>query len=126
MRAAAVVALLCVAACGSGNKSGAMCGRGSVSEGMPGSCRTASTLLVCPAGDGFDCGCVTDAQSCPDCPVFRGGCYNACDPDEFAVECGAPPSADAGAVVVFDDPPPTCRFVGGGGGARSAYCCPCD
>lgn len=130
---AAVVAFLCAAAattpflaCGS-KSGGAQCGHGTVDEGMPGDCRAARALLVCPLGDGFSCGCVTDAQSCPECPTFRGtGCQNACDANEFAVECGATPTADAGPVVVYDDPPPGCHLAAQGSGALSAYCCPCE
>jgi hypothetical protein len=123
---AAVVALASgFAACGS--NSGGACGRVALGEGMPAGCHAGRALLLCPADDGFACGCVTDEQSCPECPRFRGvGCFNACNGDQYAVECGAAPSADAGPVVVYDDPPPGCQLAARGSTTIAAYCCPCE
>jgi hypothetical protein len=123
---AVVVAFASVfSACG--GKGGAMCGRATLDESMPGGCRAASRLLLCPADDGTACGCVTNEQSCPECPRFRGaGCFSACSNHEYAVECGSEPPADAGPVVVYDDPPPGCQLVGRGSVSLAAYCCPCE
>lgn len=103
-----------------------MCGGETLGEGMPGGCRAARQLLVCPVENGLSCGCVTNEQSCPECPSFRGtACFNACGKHEYAVECGTS-GADAGPVVVYDDPPPGCQLIAQGSLAAAAYCCPCE
>jgi hypothetical protein len=111
------------AACGGGG-SAPMCTRPELGDG-PGACRAARALLYCATGDGLACGCVTDAQSCPECPSSgRVACQNACASREYAVECGAA-VADAGPVVIYDDPPQGCQLIASSCGARAAYCCPC-
>jgi hypothetical protein len=120
----ALLTVLTLAACGGGGAA-PKCNRPELGDG-PGACRAARALLVCPAGDGLACGCVSDAQSCPECPtVSHATCQNTCTSHEYAVECGTP-SADAGPVVVYDEPPQGCQLVARSGGSRTAYCCPCE
>jgi hypothetical protein len=125
-----ILALICAAAlassCSDGGEGG-MCSHEPVGDGSPGSCRAARALLSCPSSAGFDCGCVTDVQSCPECPTIpRLSCRNVCDSSEYAVECGEPLNPDVGAVVVFDPPPRGCHLAAQSSGTRAAYCCPCD
>jgi hypothetical protein len=129
MRALAWV-LICAAAlapsCSDGDTGGGQCTHPPVGDGTAGSCRPARALLTCPIGDGLGCGCVTNLQSCPECPTIpRLSCRNVCGSHEYAVECGEPLD-DSGPVVVFDPPPRGCQLAAQSAGTRAAYCCPCD
>jgi hypothetical protein len=124
MRLGVLLVLVCLFAGGCGGKSN-QCTRATLGDAASTACRASRAILICPSPNGFECGCVTDEQSCPDCPFFHGSvCRNVCESDEYAVECGARTS-DAGPVVVYDDPPPGCAQVARGAGTLTFYCCPC-
>src|SRR5262245_5020667 len=121
MRSAALGLLLCLAAA-CGGKDAPQCTRASTVGGTDSpSCRAARALLFCPTVEGAFCACVTDEESCADCPPrFHGVvCESQCGSDQYAVECSASSSADAGPVVVVDDPPPGCHVIAIGAGART-------
>jgi hypothetical protein len=80
-------------------------------------------LLWADAAAQFSAGaCISnDPTRCPE-NVASGAalvCHNHCEPNEYALQCGTPPSP-----VMAPPPPATCRIVVSAG-EDPVYCCPC-
>jgi len=89
-----------------------------------GECQAARVYLHCQGSNGGGEGCLSDNPT--ECPgpnampgVTYSNCENQCNPDEYALGCGAPGPGP------WPQPPTTCRMLPAGPGGGTISCCPC-
>jgi hypothetical protein len=89
-----------------------------------GECVAARVYISCEGSNGVVRECISnDPAQCPGPNPFAGvsfsHCTNKCNPDEYALACGAPGPGP------WPQPPAACRGLPSGPGGGSFSCCPC-
>ncbi len=94
-------------------------------DAAAGQCRASRAFLSCKGSDGGGMSCTSNSLT--ECPepnpmvgVTYSDCVNQCNPDEYALACGAPGPGP------WPQPPATCRSLSPGPGGGTIACCPCD